>query len=428
MQRLPQVLAVAVFAASYALIAYTHPHTASGLWAGLYTVAVGGGVWLLYSVLGFPSGKRPALRRGLAYTVFFITPVLTLTGHIGVLTGFMAGHGVRDSTLPWLGVSFVTAGLALHVFTGTLSVTRLVGHILHPLRWNSGPCALPVKPHLMRPSWRPLRWRRVKFYGAWVVLGAFFYGVLAVGLAPLLVLKESADALDILAFSVAFEAYVYFNFSGISFMVFGVLNLVGVKTDVNFKSPFAARDVIGYWQRWHTSLGAVFKPLFFNPLKARWGLSAAVLGVFACSALWHGVSLNFMLWGVFHATGWLLTYRLARGPFKRWGRWLNMLLFPVIVVFGRLIFSELDMPTLLFKLRQVMHFEGGRDAWLLHLEIDAQTGVTLLIAALVIAAEALLPQQCGTYRLWQQPWVTLLLLAVTLTLGSTGLGGVYGTR
>lgn len=418
MRHLP---AIVVFVASYALIVCTHPYAlpGNGLWAGVYTVALGGGVGLLYCALY----KWPALRRWLAYAVFFITPVLTFTGHIGVLTGFVAGHSLRAAALPWLGVSFVTAALALHVFTGTLSSASLVWRILHPLRWNSGPCALPT--NTVR---RSLSLRRAQFYGAWVVLGAFFYGVLAAGLAPLLVLKESTHALDILAFAVIFEAYVYFNFSGISFMVFGVLNLVGSKTNVNFKSPFSARDVIGYWQRWHTSLGAVFKPLFFNPIKARWGLSAAVLGVFVCSALWHGVSLNFMLWGVFHAMGWLLTYRLARWPGADWGRWVSLLLFPVIVVFGRLIFSELDMPTLLFKFRQVLYFEGGRDAWLLHLEMDARTAVTLWVAALALGAEVLLPRQCGAYRFWRKRGVTLALLVATLALGSTGLGGVYGTR
>ncbi len=410
--------AVVVYAASYGLIVYTHP--SNSVWAGVYTILVGWGVWLLYCAVY----TRPVLRQLLAYGVFFLTPILTFTGYIGVLTGFAAGHSSGaggKASLPWIGVSFVMAALALHVFTRTLTAAHLGFRILHPLRWNSGPCAIPVT----LPNPRRLSLRRIKFYGAWVVLGAFFYSVIATGLAPLLVLKESPHALDIVAFAVIFEAYVYFNFSGISFMVFGVLNLVGVKTDVNFKSPFSARDVIGYWQRWHTSLGAVFKPLFFNPIKARLGLSAAVLGVFVCSALWHGVSLNFMLWGVFHATGWLLTYRFAR---LRYGRWINLLLFPFIVIVGRLIFSELDMRALLFKFNQVLHFEGVHEVWLLHLKIDARTTAIALATVLAIGAEVLLPQSCGGYKFWRKRWVTLLLLGAVFALGSTGLGGVYGMR
>jgi hypothetical protein len=387
--------------------------------AGVATLAVAGGIGLLYWLLR----RYPKPRTLLAYATFFLTPLLTATGQIGVLTGF----GGSSLALPWLGVSFVSAALAVHILQGKLNLASLIWHIAQPLRWNSGPCALPHAAPLRAPGLRRLA--RTRIWLGWIVLGAFYYGVLAAGFAPLLSLKESSAPLDIVAFAIVFEAYVYFNFSGISFMVLGLLNLAGVKTMRNFNTPFAARDIIGYWQRWHMSLSALLKILFFQPLKSRFGMAGAVFAVFIGSALWHGISGNFVLWGAFHAAGWLLTYYLARAT--RLGRWrigLNALLFPLIVLFGRLIFSEGDTSLLWLKCQHLLQWGASEAAWLPYLTLDGKTWLRLTLALLCLLAEVCLRQRFRRYKLLRYPWATLSLVLLCLLIGNTGLGGVYGAR
>ncbi len=386
----------------------------AGLATLLVAIGIGGLYWLVQG--------HTRLRTLLAYTTFFLTPLLTVTGQIGVLTGF----GGSSLSLPWLGVSFVSAALAVAILQGQLNPARLLLYIAQPLRWNSGPCALPeARPLYVAPLRRLARFR---LWLGWIVLGAFYYGVLAVGFAPLLSLKESTATLDIVAFAIAFEFYVYFNFSGISFMVLGLLNLAGIKTVVNFNTPFAARDIIGYWQRWHISLSGLLKILFFQPLKRRFGMLGAVLAVFIGSALWHGISFNFVLWGAFHAAGWLLTYYLARATGLGRARfWLNGLLFLPIVLFGRLIFSESDMALLWLKCQNLFNW-GAEAAWLPHLTPDANTWARLALAVLCLLAEPCLPRQFRRYKLLRRGGATLLLIGACLWLGQTGLGGVYGAR
>ena len=363
--------------------------------------------------------RRELMRMALAYAIFFVTPLLSLTGQISVLTGF----GGSGSSLPWVGISFVSASLALHVFAGKLDASRLWSSVLQPLRMNSGPVALIERP---MPRLTPARaW----YFVGWIVLGAFFYSVLSASIQPFLVLKSSTDPLDTLVFATLFEFYVYFNFSGITFMVFGLLSLAGVRTVVNFNTPFAARDVVGYWQRWHVSLTSVLKAVFFRPLKGRIGIAASVYVVFLSSAAWHGVSLNFFLWGLFHATGWLIAYKIWTSfPFRRIGLWINFLLFPFFVVIGRLIFSESDFDVLMFKLDRLVHFSINPDALVMNMVIDARTGLLLAAAAVCIGAEVLLGSRFRRYRLLRKKWIMLLLLGVCAVFGSTGLGGVYGAR
>ena len=382
----------------------------------LFTVALSMAVWSLYRLVYVTEVSRKAL----AYGVFFITPLLTYSGQIAVLTGF----GGEGASLPWVGVSFVTAALALHIYQKKLAFSTLCLNILQPARMDSGPVALSNAP-LAR-----LRVRRVKVYVGWMVLGIFFYTVLATGLAPLLVLKDSTEPLDILVFAVIFELYVYFNFSGITFFVFGFLNLAGVRTTLNFNMPFSARNVIDYWQRWHVSLSGVLKEIFFKPLKRRFGLAVAVLVVFISSAAWHGMSLNFFIWGLFHASGWLLTYSIARGvPWRRLSLCINFVLFPFFVVVGRLIFSEANSDLLWLKLKQLFfNFSLSPQTWLFHLKVAGPSIALLLLVALFVALEFCARSGRRRYQLLRQRWTTPVLVLLSILLGSTGLGGVYGAR
>lgn len=405
----PQLL---VFVAGYGFLLYTKGWD----WAVAgWTFAGSLLVLLAYPVIA----QHAVLRKTFAYGIFFVTPVLSLTDQISVLTGF----GGSGASLPWVGISFVAASLALHVFAGKLDFSRLWSSVLQPLRMNSGPVALIERP---MPRLTPARFW---LFTGWIVLGAFFYGVLSASIQPFLMLKASTDPLDTLVFATLFEFYVYFNFSGITFMVYGVLSLAGVRTVVNFNTPFAARDVVGYWQRWHVSLTTVLKEVFFRPLKGRIGIAAGVYVVFLSSAAWHGVSLNFFLWGLFHATGWIFAYTLWRRlPFRRIAFWINFLTFPFFVVIGRLIFSESDTSVLLDKLKRLSHFSFNADALVMNMVVDGQTLALLALGALCIGMEVVLGARFRRYRLLRKKSTLVVLLCLCAVFGSTGLGGVYGAR
>lgn len=404
-------LGLLVFVLSFFYLTYLYSAAPA-----LFTIALSVMVWLLYR----PIAAADFPRKVLAYGVFFITPLLTYTGQIAVLTGF-GGEGI---SLPWVGVSFVTAALAVHIYQKKLDFLTLCLNILQPARMDSGPVALGNAP-LGR-----LRLRRLKVYVGWMALGIFFYTVLATGLAPFLVLRDSTEPVDILVFSIIFELYVYFNFSGLTFFVFGLLNLAGVRTTLNFNMPFAARNAIDYWQRWHISLSGVLKEIFFKPVKRRCGLVVAVMVVFLSSAAWHGMSLNFFIWGVFHAAGWLLTYAIVRlVSHRRCALIINFLLFPFFVVVGRLIFSEPSTALLGQKLKQLFfNFSFSPQAWLFNLKVDGQSLLLLAIVVACVVLEVFAKRSYQRYQWLRQKWVTPLLLLSSIFLGSTGLGGVYGAR
>jgi alginate O-acetyltransferase complex protein AlgI len=397
------------FAVSYGVVVFL-----KGWEIGVYTLISGFAILTMSALFDLSSKSRKIL----AYLIFFITPLLTATGQIGALTGF----GRSEVSLPWQGIAFATSGIAFQIYQGRLRFADLFGSVLQPLRLLSGPLALSFQPL------KTLNLSRARIYFGWIVLGAFFYGVLAAGIAPLLILKRSAESVDVLMFAMIFEVYVYLNFCGISLIVLGVLNLIGIRTALNFNAPFSGRNLIGYWQRWHISFGQVLKQLFFHPSRKIFGTSIAVVVVFMASAMWHGMTLNFILWGVVHACGWLITYYLSGFKWIRIKAVLEVLLMFVFIVVGRLIFSEDDAQFLYTKLSSLINFTWNMDAYALNMSLDMQTWLTLAACSAIVVSEIFFPQKMFRYKLLRRNWTLFVLLGLTLGFGSTGLGSAYGTR
>ena len=386
--------------------------------AGLFTIGMSAGACLLVYLTRHSS----LLQRASAYVAFFTTPLLTLTGQISVLTGF-AG---TSNAAHWFGVSFVTASLAHAIYQNTLSPKLLLLSLLQPARWNSGPCAVHTKnqPHFRAP-WRSSARLVANFQ--WIVLGAFFYGVASSAIWRVLILKHSSQPMDVLLFAAAFELYVYFNFAGISFIVFGLMRLVGVPCQCNFNTPFVARNVVGYWQRWHMSLSAILKAIFFIPLKRKIGLPLTVLAVFLGSAVWHGISINFIIWGCFHAACWFLSYKLSGVTGSQ--RWVQVALLFFAVLIGRLIFSESDAPVLWEKLSALISLDSWRETpiWP-HIHLDWQNHAALLVAFFWFLAEASGCKLVRRYKILRTPVTSTLLFLCVIVFGSFDMGGVYGRR
>lgn len=397
------------FVLSYGIAIYL-----KGWSVGLYTLLAGISALMLTKFLDL----SPASRKQLAYLVFFITPLLTAAGQIGTLTGF----GRNAVSLPWQGIAFATSGIAFQIYQGGLTFSNLFGSILQPLRLISGP--LPIA---FAPSAR-ITLQRFQIYAGWIILGGFFYGVLAAGIAPLLILRHSTESLDILFFAIIFEIYVYLNFCGISLIVSGILNLLGIRTGLNFNAPFSARNLIGYWQRWHISFSQVLKVLFFLPGRNVFGTYAAVIIVFLASSVWHGATLNFLIWGMFHALGWLITYYFSQSGRGRLKQTINALLMILFILTGRLIFSEINTTILLTKVINLFSFNWTAEALALQMSLDAQTGLTIAACFGVIMLEIFFPKKMFHYKMLRKNWVLLPLLALTLAYGSNGFGSVYGSR
>ena len=151
-------------------------------------------------------------------------------------------------------------------------------------------------------------------------------------------LLETLDTTDgypeykIWAWLVGSFLYGYLDFSGYSDIAIGCSRLFGIRIMENFNWPLLAPNIGVFWQRWHMTLAGWCKSYVYLPVmgltRSPW---AAVYSTFLIMGLWHGGSLNWVMWGLYNATGvmtyllwanWLRKKRIrmpSRGPFKYWG-------------------------------------------------------------------------------------------------------------
>jgi len=142
--------------------------------------------------------------------------------------------------------------------------------------------------------------------------------------------------------SICYTLQIYYDFSGYSDMAIGLGRMFGFHFLENFNYPYISRSIREFWRRWHISLSNWLRDYVYIPLGgSRRGSTRTqfnLLFVFCLCGLWHGASLNFVIWGLYHGLFVLLEHTEV-GEFRRklWSP-LQVLICMLIVIFGFVIF------------------------------------------------------------------------------------------
>lgn len=103
---------------------------------------------------------------------------------------------------------------------------------------------------------------------------------------------------------IGYTIQIYFDFSGYCDMAIGIGKMMNLDLPVNFDSPYKARTITEFWDRWHMTLTRFFTKYVYIPLggsrKGAVRTYVNVMLVFLISGFWHGASWTFVLWGVLH--------------------------------------------------------------------------------------------------------------------------------
>lgn len=119
--------------------------------------------------------------------------------------------------------------------------------------------------------------------------------------------------------TIGFAVQIYGDFSGYTDIARGVARILGFELLLNFRRPYWSRNPAEFWNRWHITLSNWFRDYVYIPLGGnRVSPNRTLVNLMTTmtlSGLWHGASLNFVLWGFFHGAA-LVVHRLwsARRP------------------------------------------------------------------------------------------------------------------
>jgi len=160
-----------------------------------------------------------------------------------------------------------------------------------------------------------------------ITTGLFKKFVLAYAIQNIFLTDFEADGIYFLLEVQIFFLWLYLDFSAYSDLAVGIGRLLGVATPENFDRPYLARNMVDFWNRWHISLSQFIRRNIFIPIQLFLGrkmqgrhsllvASVAFSISFVLCGLWHGLTVNFLLWGSIHAVGLVIA--------NMWNEYLKM--------------------------------------------------------------------------------------------------------
>jgi len=150
---------------------------------------------------------------------------------------------------------------------------------------------------------------------------------------------------------ISYSLQLYFDFSGYTDMAIGMGRMMGFHFIENFDFPYLSKNIGEFWRRWHISLSNWFRDFVFYPLERRrlkWtGQHFNILLVFILTGLWHGVTGNFIVWGLIHGLAIVFETTFLRRFFRALWRPLQHIYTLGVILVGWVFFRS---PTLHFAL------------------------------------------------------------------------------
>ena len=226
-----------------------------------------------------------------------------------------------------LGISFYmfqSMGYAVDVYRGTAQAERnLLKFSLFVSFFPQliqGPISKfsQLAPQFTSPH--PYDRKTVSFGLQRVVWGAFKKLVIADRIAVAVAALKAPEYTGVafLVLTLFYAVQIYADFTGGIDMTIGLSQMFGITLPENFIRPFFSKNIAEYWRRWHITLGVWMKDYIFYPISIsapmrklsksarkklgkfgkRLPVYVASFATWAVTGIWHGLTPNFLVWGM----------------------------------------------------------------------------------------------------------------------------------
>ncbi len=269
-----------------------------------------------------------------ALFVFIKTPALSQMTSTG-LRSLMGQSADMASAVDirWLGFSYVAFRL-IHTLrdrmTGRLPLVTLQEYVIYVIffpAFTAGP--IDRLERFIKDIRQPLDSPAGDFTlaGKRLALGLLKKFIIADSLALFAMSADNALFSStagwtwVMLYAYAFQ--IYFDFSGYTDIAIGMGHILGITLPENFMRPYLKPNLTQFWNNWHMTLTQWFRAYFFNPITRAMRRSrryqawliilVTQIVTMVLIGLWHGVTWNFVLWGLWHALGLFVQ--------NRWSEW-----------------------------------------------------------------------------------------------------------
>ena len=291
--------------------------------------------------------------------------------------------------------------------------------------------------------------------------GFFKKLVIADRIAALVVELKGMDGVGFFLLTVAYAVQIYADFTGGIDMALGLSQAFGIKLEENFVRPYFSKNIAEYWRRWHITLGEWMKSYIFYPISVsqpmlklskaargklgnfgkRLPVYVASIATWCATGIWHGITPNFILWGLMNCFVIVVSeeltplYEKFHNRFhlkeKKWYGGFEILRMFVLMNLIRIVDLFPNVGTYFSKMGSLVttfNFHILWDGTMMKLGLSGLDYGILAFGILVCFGVSLFQEKKGSVRefLWKKPilryTLVLALLICVLLLGNYGIG------
>lgn len=395
--------------------------------------------------------------------------LLCLTVNFAILAFCKFRFSFRNIALP-MGISFYmfqSMGYVIDVYRGTVraegNIFQLALFVSYFPQLVQGPISRfsQLAPELYRPH--KYDGKELSFGLQRMLWGYFKKMVVADRIAVAIgALKGPEDmGVSFLVLTVFYAIQIYGDFTGGIDMTIGLAEAMGIELPENFIRPYFSKNIAEYWRRWHASLGVWMKDYIFYPIsvsqpmlklsktaRAKFGnfgkrlpVYVASVATWFCTGIWHGLTPNFVVWGMLNCFVIMVSEELAplyekfhdRFHLKDKGWYgvfemLRMFMLMNLIRACDLFPNVGDYFVRLGSLFTTFNFHVLWDGTMMNLGLTGLDYGILAFAIVVMFAVSLFQEKKGSVReaLWGKPVLRYVLVfalfVAVLLLGSYGIG------
>ena len=369
----------------------------------------------------------------------------------------------RNILLP-MGISFYmfqSIGYVLDVYRGSIKAER------NPFKFAlfvsffpqliQGPIGKYGKLAPQLFGEHPYNGRQVSFGLQRMLWGYFKKLVIAdrIAVAVLALRGSEHTGLSFFVLTCFYACQIYGDFTGGIDIAIGLSEALGIRLPENFIRPFFSKNIAEYWRRWHITLGEWMKEYVFYPVsvstpmrklsksvRKRWPKFGKRLPVYAasfatwfCTGIWHGITPNFLLWGMMNCTIIVLSEELTplyekfhnRFHWKQKGWYGAFETLRTVVLMNLIRIVDL-FPDVGEYFRRLGSLFSSFRVPFLDLGLTGQDYGILICGVVLMLTVSLVQERFGSVRelLWNRTGLryalTIGLFLVALLMGNYGVG------
>ena len=236
--------------------------------------------------------------------------------------------------------------------------------------------------------------------------------------------------------AIAYMLQIYFDFSGYSDMAIGISRLFGFEFDENFDHPYIADSVQNFWRRWHISLSRWFRDYIYIPLGGNRVSNQLyirnILVVWLLTGIWHGASLNFIIWGLYYGLLLLAERFIWKDKLSHLPKFIQHIYTLFLVLIGWVFFMSPSLGSA-FKTIFAMFGLGVKGIWDNQALFSLRQNLILIVLASLFSMPIFdVLQKRFVYILKQKSiilsvcfWFILFLISIAFIVGNTFQSFLY---